>query len=474
MLTPLVAGNAINRPGQLSLRGGSTFFNNWPDGSVMLSTGGTYAPTIRHHIATGRTYILCTNVIHNSAAKADGEHGHNFIVHTTDVRASVWSDPVYYDFEGIDPSIFFDDDTGRVYIQGSRTPDFQIYNMEVDLTDPSRVRVVAPPRLLWAGWDRRYTESPHLHKKDGWWYLVCAEGGTFDTHMISAARARDVWGPYEACPHNPVLTAHGTDRYVQNTGHADLFQDGGGRWWAVMLGVRQRGNRFPMGRETFLSEVEWEDGGWPVVRPVVTESVGRSVGARQSDAPITADAGVDWVYLRDPDLGDFEINGDTVTVVSSETDLRTPMDPVSFVGKRQRVLDGQSSVRVHLGGGEAGQGARAGLALFKDEHRFASIGYDFATGEVVAELLNAAKGRRETQKKEHPVAAAGSIISFRIVYSEVEYELAFQDAEGNDWISLLKFDTLDITGFDFTGPIIGIFATGAKGQVVRFETFKID
>jgi len=440
----------------------------------MLSTGGTYAPTIRHHAATGRTYILCTNVVHNSASKADGERAHNFILHTTDVRAGVWSDPVYYDFDGIDPSIFFDDDAGKVYIQGSRMPEFRIYNMEVDLGDPGRVAVVAPPRLVWAGWDRRYTESPHLYRRDGWWYLVCAEGGTFDTHMISAARSRDVWGPYEACERNPLLTAHGTAGYVQNTGHADLFQDAEGRWWAVMLGVRLRDGRFGMGRETFLSRVEWEDGGWPVVSPVTTESAGRSLGARQSDAPITADAGVDWVYLRDPELSDFKIDGDAVTVTSSNNDLRTPMDSVSFVGKRQRLLEGQSSVVVRLGSETAEQGLLAGLALFKDEHRFASIGYDFAAGEVRAELLNAAKKKQETQTKASQAGSAGAGIRLRIGYSELEYDFAFQEAEGSDWVSLLKFDTLDMTGFDFTGPIIGVFATGVKGQEVRFEAFKID
>jgi beta-xylosidase len=138
-------GNAINRPGQLSLRAATTFLVTWEDGNVEVATGGLYAPTIRHH--NGTTYIICTNVVHNSTKPSDQDHTENFIVHTADIWSDKWSDPVYYDFEGIDPSIFFDDD-GKAYVQGTQMPQFQIYNMEVELKTG---KMLAEPKMIWAG-----------------------------------------------------------------------------------------------------------------------------------------------------------------------------------------------------------------------------------------------------------------------------------------------------------------------------------
>jgi len=81
--------------------------------------------------------------------------------------------------------------------------------------------------------------------------------------MITMARSRDIWGPYKSYENNPVLTAYGTRSVVQNTGHGDLFQDGDGKWWITVLGIRNMDGCYPMGRETFLVPVEWPEGGWP-------------------------------------------------------------------------------------------------------------------------------------------------------------------------------------------------------------------
>ena len=132
--------------------------------------------------------------------------------------------------------------------------------------DPSTGVLLSKPQRPWSGTGLAAPEAPHLHPRDGWWYLLIAEGGTARGHAVSVARSRSITGPYEGNPANPIFTHRSTADLVQNTGHADLVQLPSGQWAAVYLGVRPRGfaPQFHVnGRETFLAAVRWEDD-WPV------------------------------------------------------------------------------------------------------------------------------------------------------------------------------------------------------------------
>lgn len=263
----------------------------------MLATGGLYAPTIRFH--NGTFYIVCTNLVH--LAEENPSRTENFVVSATDIWSNNWSDPVYFDFNGIDPSLLFDD--GKVYVQGSQGPGpgTTICQFELDLA----TGVKGPERTIWRGTGGIYPEGPHVYRRDGWYYLVIAEGGTHGGHMVTVARARNVWGPYEGCPRNPILTARRTDEYVQYTGHCDVFEDGEGGWWGVCLGVRKdEKGRFVLGRESFLTRATW-NGGWLSLEPVKLNP--RGLKMRDGDA-FSATTGVDLVYIRDPDLSRYEIS----------------------------------------------------------------------------------------------------------------------------------------------------------------------
>jgi xylan 1,4-beta-xylosidase len=131
--------------------------------------------------------------------------------------------------------------------------------------DPSTGTLLEPPRLVWAGTGLAYPEAPHLYRRDGWWYLLIAEGGTERGHCVSVARSRDITGPFEGAPHNPVFSHRSTRHPVQNVGHADLVEHPDGAWAAVYLGTRPRGTTpyfHVNGRETFVAGVDWVDG-WP-------------------------------------------------------------------------------------------------------------------------------------------------------------------------------------------------------------------
>ena len=217
-------------------------------------SGGIYAPTLRYH--DGTFYMITTNV--------DG--GGNFLVTAKD-PAGPWSEPVWLpDFGGIDPSLFFDDD-GTVYLtgQGSGSPGQPrgIYQTTLDVKTG---KLLGPLRLVWDRTGTRYPEGPHLYKIRGRYYLMIAEGGTEYGHMVTIARSDSPWGPFEACPRNPILTHRQTenDMPVQGTGHADLVEAADGSWWMVFLAFRPvSGYWHHLGRETFLAPVTWDADGWP-------------------------------------------------------------------------------------------------------------------------------------------------------------------------------------------------------------------
>ncbi|KAI8303136.1 xylosidase arabinofuranosidase [Colletotrichum sp. SAR11_240] len=143
-----------------------------------------------------------------------------------------WSNVIWPQTAGytIDPDIFFDDD-GSVVIASAGEPIIAAY---LDLATGN----TSEPWELWAGTGGQSAEGPHIYKRDGYYYLLIAEGGTQLNHSATMARSKSLKGPWEAAPHNPLVSNRGTDNYFQTVGHADLFQDAHGNWWGVALSTR--------------------------------------------------------------------------------------------------------------------------------------------------------------------------------------------------------------------------------------------
>lgn len=245
--TPI--GHVVTRPGQMDLE-------------HIPTLGGAWAPTIRHH--DGRFWVVITDAL-----------GRGSLIFTADRPEGPWSDGTLMSgVSGIDPDLAWDDD-GTCYITysglqlsgGEMGKHLGILQVRMD---PETGVALEEPRSLWSGTGLMFPEGPHLYKIDGIWYLLIAEGGTERGHSISIARSDRPDGPFVGCPANPLLTASGTDRPIQNTGHSDLVRRPDGGWSIVLLGMRTRGgNRAfsPLGRETFRTNVTWSDG-WPTIDPV--------------------------------------------------------------------------------------------------------------------------------------------------------------------------------------------------------------
>lgn len=245
----------LNRAAQLDMRGN-------PDSC------GVWAPCLSH--ADGRFWLVYTDV-----KRFDGnfKDAHNYIVTCPTIDGD-WSDPVYVNSSGFDPSLFHDDD-GRKYFMNMRW-NHRGAGTGVNPAHPAFDGIVlqewspghgltGPVSMIYAGTDRGLTEAPHIFKRDGWYYLTTAEGGTGYDHAVTMARSRDIRGPYGTHPDKHLMTAaHAPDHPIQRTGHGQYVEGHDGRHWHSFLMGRplktDKGRFCPLGRETGLAEVEWRDG----------------------------------------------------------------------------------------------------------------------------------------------------------------------------------------------------------------------
>ncbi|MBP7793300.1 MAG: glycoside hydrolase family 43 protein [Candidatus Goldbacteria bacterium] len=305
-------GHCLDRPEQLPLTG------------VNASTG-IYAPTLRYN--NGMFYLTTTNV----------SYGGNFIV-TAQKPEGPWSEPVIVNQEGIDPSLFFDKD-GTVFFTTSCGGALQ------SIIDVKTGELLSRPKVVWTGTGGKYPEGPHLYYKDGWYYMLMAEGGTEYGHMVTIARAGSPWGPFESCSRNPVLSHRSINSPIQAVGHADLTEIDG-TWFAVFLGVRPNG--YPpchhIGRETFLSPVTWADDGFPVIG-----NNGRVSLEMETSLPMDTETDVMprddfdsekfalcWNFLRNPDSSLYSLKERPgfLRLYGSADGLDDAASP-AWVGRRQ-------------------------------------------------------------------------------------------------------------------------------------------
>ncbi|KAI8291928.1 hypothetical protein K4K60_012184 [Colletotrichum sp. SAR11_57] len=396
-------GHALSRPSQLCLSNAFTKFVPLPHGIPLIITGGLFAPTLRHF--KDRFYLVCTYAFE----KPDGTHEfQNFLLscHEDAIFSDDgWSDAVPFEFPGIDPSLFFDEASGKAYLHGSyRTgppwaPDCSIRQFEINVDTGE---ALSECKFLWKGAaGKDDAEGPHVYFKDGWYYLLTAEASTFEGHQINIARSKDIWGPYESCPNNPLLTAFQKDEDVRWAGHGDLFQDVEGRWFCVNLGIRHNHTnvqRHPLGRETFLTPVEWPSGDWPRIAQTKLEMVVGSEGESgeaQGHGYKILNEQLEDLYIRTPNVDHYSCSAteDTYSLCAQTSTLTDPLGTSTFVGRRQRSLSGSASTTVELGSGRVQELPLVGLAIYKDSLRHGCIQIDGPSSRVTG-FLNVIKDKK--------------------------------------------------------------------------------
>lgn len=243
---------------------------------------GVWAPCLSYNGDEKRFYLVYSNVYGRAGRHLEID---NFIIWAEDIRGP-WSKPICVNSSGIDPSLFHEGrrkwviNQDRDFRSGGETRRIII----LQEYDSDKEKLIGKPVRLTAGATvRGFTEGAHLYKRGEWYYLLTAEGGTGYGHCAAIQRSRTIEGPYEPCPHNPILTAcmedvpmetgrpymmpefYNPDMKLQKVGHASLVETQTGEWYMAHLCGRpiMPQQRCVLGRETALQKVEWTEDGWP-------------------------------------------------------------------------------------------------------------------------------------------------------------------------------------------------------------------
>ena len=460
-------GNAIDRPTQLDF------------GKLGLSRG-VFAPAIEHH--RGTFYILNTCV----------DCGGNFLV-TASNPAGPWSDPVWLpDLEGgIDPSLFFDED-GKAWILNNGPPIGKpLYEghraIWIQQFDPAAKKTVGPRTVLVNGGVDISTkpiwiEGPHIFRKDGWYYLIAAEGGTAEGHSQVALRSKSVTGPYTPWKDNPLLTQRGLPpgrpSPITSAGHADFVETAAGEWWATFLAVRPyEGDYYNTGRETFLLPVKWENG-WPrMTRPneVIPYVHARPKLPRQAAprVPMTGAFTVRdefedprlpfyWMTMRNPREQWWTLSGGTLQLRARPVRLGDFGNP-SFWGRRQQHINASASTVVRFA--PARQGDEAGLVAIQNDEYYYFLGRGIVNGQPVVKLERRAGGPEMLIASAPLDLAPGAPLHLRIDARGGEYDFYYATRAGA-WVPLRRGEDGKIlstkTAGGFVGAVFGLHAYAAQ------------
>jgi xylan 1,4-beta-xylosidase len=270
------------------------------DLSDIYDSHGIWAPDISYH--EGIYYIFAPFRLNGTGPNGDNVLRRQLVMKSTRPEGP-YSRPICLEVDDIDPSHFIDDD-GSHYLVVS--PGITIAKLNDDCS-----QILSEPCNVWSGTGLRAPEGPHLFKKDGYYYAILAEGGTGYGHRVSVARSRNLYGPYEACPGNPVLKQTNPGAPIQRAGHGKLVQTQKGDWWMLYLCSRpNQGNFTTLGRETALDPVRWTADGWFTVN----EGQGPSRRQQAPDLPeyrtkeeINCDhfdsdrLDLQWQFVRNPD-----------------------------------------------------------------------------------------------------------------------------------------------------------------------------
>ena len=390
----------LNRISQLNLQG-------VPDG------GGIWAPCLSYD--GNEVFLVYTNVKERGPFMTTD----NYLVYTDDITSGNWSEPVYLNSLGFDPSLFHDDDGKKWllnldnhYAEGKR-----FNGLWLQEYDHNQKKLVGEPKQLTFGHatNARWAEGPHLYKIKGKYVLLLAEGGTDIYHAETCFVSDSVWGEYVPSQVNPILTHRhlGKDYPVYAVGHADMVETQNGDWWMVSLGKRRGINgECYIGRETFLSPVEIEEfkevdgkesiclivnpgGGIVPIKHKRPDLLWSPVaGTIELDDFITDKLNLEWVFLRTPMTDWYSLDNGKL-VIDLRPEVASEFVNPSMIVRRVKEHKFGAFAKMKFSGN--GDNEEAGIILYRSSQYYAMI---MRRGEfiVVSSVMNGVKKDLATEQ----------------------------------------------------------------------------
>lgn len=470
-------GHVIDRPGQMDFLG-------------ERMTRGLFAPAISFY--KGLYYVTCTDI----------DHDGNFVV-TASKPEGPWSQPVKLpEVRGIDPSLYFDEESGKAYIvYNSDAPDNKpMYSGHRTLRmyefDYKNLRVTGEQQILVNGGvdisqKPVWIEGPHILKRNGWYYLYAAEGGTSVNHSEVVLRSRDVWGPYVAFEHNPILTQRHLDenrpRPITSAGHAQFVEGPDGKTYVVFLAVRPyEGDYYNTGRETFLAPVKWEND-WPIVDlggeeipysfevdfPEVKQKKAKAqTGKFVYTTQFRKKLEPELVFMRSYDESMYDLSRKKGLSLSLRPETISGFGLPAFIGKRQQHLYGSAETKLDFV--PTSEKEHAGLVVFQNENHHYSMVKTLRDGKFLLVLFQASENK-DSLVELASVALSGQHQPLKLKITAKADVYNFEYAEGESDYRLLlgkvdaKFLSTKVAG-GFIGCMYGLYAS-SNGDASNNKAF---
>lgn len=436
---------------------------------------GYWAPDISYK--NGKFYVTATLRLNDT-----GVIRRRQIIVSADKPEGPYSEPFFIEEDGIDPSLFHNDD-GRSYMllnRGARI-------LELDLENGKQI---SPATLLFYGDQKRAPEGPHLLKKDGWYYLFEAEGGTGEGHRITVSRSRTLMGTYEPCPYNPIMRQWLPDAPIQRCGHGKPVMTQNGDWYMVYLCGRQIDKKYSMlGRETALDPITWTPDEWPIVNRLQGPSCQQIKPALPPMNLSAKEKGFgynqlscDFMTPRTPTPNGIRITDGVLSLEGSSLDLHD-MHAKNILVRRQCHFVFSCGVTMDYSTLQNGQDA--GMTCYYDENTYLKFGvfkkndrYSLAVVEQIDEDTPVSFETDVTDMITEGLTKNQPFLQLQIDTNYLQRSFSYSFA--NQQMQLLG--TLDNVyyicdegirrGKRFTGATIGVYAyAGEKPTRVEFHDF---
>ncbi len=419
---------------------------------------GYWAPDISYD--NGTYYITATYRLNDTGSVIRRQ-----IVVSSDRPEGPYSQPVYIEEDGIDPSLFHED--GRHFMLLNRGA--RILELSADCR-----KQISEAKLLYYGDQKHAPEGPHILKKDGYYYLFQAEGGTGIGHRISVARSRELMGVYEPCPYNPIMRQTDPQATLQRCGHGKPVSTPDGRWYMVYLCGRMLENSFSiLGRETALDPITWTADGWPVVNNLQGPSALQKMPL-PAWTPEEA-SGLDYVTPRPPQMGAVVHIGEDISLLSSPQ-LLSAVDARNIYLRRQTAFDFDMSVRMETA--DLPDDGAAGITGYYDENTWVVFGLK-RIGDRYALQVVEHIGDEDIMHPALELETLPGAVLLQMETRGLRRTFRGYDAEGR----LLQEEVLEKVyylcdeglrrGKRFTGAMAGLYAHGGRKQFrTRFRELR--
>ena len=464
------------------------------------SNGGIHAPTIRYH--NGKFYIITTNVY--QPKKDESAQIINFIITASNPKGP-WSNPIIVEgAPGIGPDIFFDDD-GKIYFTGTHSPENTNFSGEVEIwiqeLDSTSFQLTGERNFLWrSAYQRTWSEGPHIYKKDGWYYLLIAEGETGFNHTVMIAASKNITGPYVANDCNPILSSRhlSYDYWINSTGHSDLVELPNGEWAMVCLGIRNEENRASnMGGETLILPVKWGQEhfskkeikyNWQVCNPLtrkIEKKYPYFLPVNDSSYNPVAEEyefyenflSKDWTHRRVPLDNSYDLitNSGYLTMYCKEPTIKE-RTAYNFVGIKQKETNFEVSTTMRFD--PTFDGEEAGLCLIQKDDNYLLFDVKREDKQNVLQLVIKDKEKNPIIKKDLVMGNKyKDYIELKVIAKDNTYYYYFR-YQSNDLWELFDSTNGDILLSEcYTGTHLGVYATsnGTKSiNFAAFDVFKLD